>query len=695
MAVNRFLTRLGVASLLAAAAFSMSCAGKKERIEVPARAAEADMDWWRDARFGMFIHWGLYAVPAGKWGDSTTHGEWIRTTAQIPVGEYDKFVEEFNPTAFDAKAWVKLAKQAGMKYIVITTKHHDGFALFDSALTDFDVMSTPWKKDVMREMAKACRDEGIHLCWYHSIMDWHHPDYLPRREWETDRPTKGADFEKYVAYMKGQLGELLTNYGPIGVLWFDGQWEGTWTHERGLDLEKYVRSLQPGIIINNRVDKGGGEFGMTRAGYAGDFGTPEQEIPPSGLAGVDWETCMTMNGHWGYNAADKDFKSTKDLVQKLVDIASKGGNFLLNVGPTASGEFPPESVQRLEEIGEWMKVNPQSIRGTLASPFPAPLPWGRCTMQTNGGTTRLFLHVFDWPADGRLVVPGIYNQPIGAFPLLPTNSPLPALKASREDDSIVIDVRAASARDYDTVIVLDVKGRADVNTPPGISGGTSMFVGTQTVRIESDRPNVEVRYTVDGTEPTAASSVAAEPITITDSATIRAACFRDGARVSEIASAVYSRAEPRPAVRQPAATDLPGVRFSYFEGTFNSVRDFIGTTPARTGQAAAIDIGATGARDDRFGLVFEALLNVPVDGVYTLGVTSDDGSSLSVDGALVVENDGPHSLRERTGEVALAKGLHRLTLSFFEATGGSGLEFFWSGPGMARTEIGAASLVRE
>ena len=263
---------------------------------------DARMEWWREARFGLFIHWGLYAVPAGEWKNQTTYGEWIRSQAQIPIEEYDKFLGLFNPVKFNAEDWVKMAKDAGMKYIVITSKHHDGFALFDSKVSDFDVMSTPYKNDILKELADACRKYEIKMCFYHSIMDWHHPDYLPRRAWENNRSTEGVDFEKYIKYLKAQLKELLTNYGDVAVLWFDGEWENTWADKRGIDLYNYVRSLQPNIIINNRVGASRNNLqGFTKGGgFAGDFGTPEQQIPATGMPGIDWETCMTMNDNWGY-----------------------------------------------------------------------------------------------------------------------------------------------------------------------------------------------------------------------------------------------------------------------------------------------------------------------------------------------------------------------------------------------------------
>jgi len=384
----------------------ISCNPKKvDYLQETKADKDVRMEWWREARFGMFIHWGLYAVPAGEWKGQTNHAEWIRESARIPLKEYDNFVGQFNPVKFNADDWVKMAREAGMKYIVITSKHHDGFGLFDSRQTKFDIMSTPFKRDVLKELSVACEKQGMTFCFYHSIMDWHHPDYLPRRSWETDRPVAGADFNRYRTYMKAQLKELLTGYGKLGVLWFDGEWENTWTSEYGKDLYNYVRNLQPDIIVNNRVTVGrSGMAGMTGEGeFAGDFGTPEQEIPATGIPGTDWESCMTMNDHWGYNKNDKNFKSAREMLRMLADIASKGGNYLLNIGPTADGVFPQESIDRLKEIGNWMKTNGEAIYGTQASPFKS-LSWGRCTQKQLTGGARLYLHVFDWPADRKILV---------------------------------------------------------------------------------------------------------------------------------------------------------------------------------------------------------------------------------------------------------------------------------------------------
>ncbi|NVK84258.1 MAG: alpha-L-fucosidase, partial [Cytophagia bacterium] len=375
----------------------------------------------------------------------------------IPLEEYDKFLDEFNPVKFDADTWVKMAKDAGMKYIVITSKHHDGFGLFDSKTSDFDVMATPFKRDILKELSEACEKEGIKLCFYHSIMDWHHPDYLPRREWEKTRTVDGAEFPRYVDYMKDQLKELITNYGELGVLWFDGEWEDTWTHADGVELYDYVRSLQPNIIINNRVDKGRqGMQGLTKEGdFVGDFGTPEQEIPATGLPGVDWESCMTMNDHWGYNKYDNNWKSSEDLIQKLVDIASKGGNFLLNIGPKADGTFPQESIERLATIGDWMDVYSESIYGTQASPI-AEVEWGRITQKKIENGTRIYLHIFDWPEDGKLKLEGLKGRLSGVGMLIKDWERF-TVDVDEKNYSYVVNLPDIEPNASDEVIWLDFK----------------------------------------------------------------------------------------------------------------------------------------------------------------------------------------------------------------------------------------------
>ena len=413
------------------------------------------MKWWRDARFGMFIHWGLYAVPAGEWEGKTGHAEWIRTTAKIPLDVYDKFVEQFNPVNFDADSWVKMAKAAGMKYIVITSKHHDGFCLWPSEQTEFDVASTPFKRDILAELKAACDKEGIVFCTYHSIMDWHHPDY-PARKWEKERAKKPRDFDRYIKYMKAQLKEIITNYHP-GVMWFDGEWENAWNHKMGLDLYEYVRGLQPDIIINNRVDKA--RRGKDGDGnYAGDFGTPEQKIPANGLPGVDWESCMTMNRHWGWNKNDHRWKSTESLVKKVVDIASKGGNYLLNIGPKADGTFPAEAIKRLKEIGVWMDENGEAVYGTTANPF-GKVPFGRITAKLDEKT--LYLHVFTWPSTGVLELPGMANPIVSATLLATPDSELKVEEYKAFPPKIHLPTVAPSPY----VSVIKVRYKGDLKIP--------------------------------------------------------------------------------------------------------------------------------------------------------------------------------------------------------------------------------------
>ncbi len=655
-------------------------------------APDPRLDWWREARFGLFIHWGLYAVPAGEWNGRTDYGEWIRHSARIPLDVYDRFRDRFNPTKFDPEGWVRLAKQAGMKYIVITTKHHDGFALFDSKVSEFDVMATPFRRDVMKALAEAAAKEGIRICWYYSIMDWHHPDYLPRRDWEaTIRPAIGADLDQYVPYMKAQLRELLTAYGPIGVLWFDGQWEGSWTNERGRDLYSYVRSLQPSIIVNNRVGRAGGDFGLNREqGLIGDFGTPEQEVPATGVPGLDWESCMTMNRNWGYNRADKNFKSSAELVRMLADVASKGGNLLLNVGPTEDGEFPPESVTRLREIGAWMDANGESIHGTQASPFPL-LAWGRATERPLGaGATRLYLHVFDWPRDGVLEVPGLLNDPRTAH-LLADRSKAP-LAVTRREDALRISLPAGPPPDpIDTVVVLEVSGRPDVTVPPSIAAETPIFVDGIDVAITSNRARVEIRYTTDGSEPTSGSPVARGPVRLRQTATVKARAFRGSRAVSPTSEGTFTRVSPRRAEQAPDVA--PGLLFDVVEGEFKELPDFVEASIVKSGSIAGID-PTPRTREAGWAIRLRGFIKVPSTGVYRFHVRSDDGSRLWIGDQLIVDNDGLHSSREATGVVALGAGLHRVTVSMFELSGGFELGVGWSGPGIATQPVPASAWFR-
>lgn len=621
--------------------------------ETPAEKAKR-MAWFKEARFGMFIHWGLYAIPAGKWGNSDRYGEWIRESAHIPVDVYEKFQPQFNPVNFRPDEWMDLAKNAGMKYVVITSKHHDGFGLFDSKLTDWDVMNTPYGKDIMKQIAESARKKGLMPCWYHSIMDWHHPDYLPRRSWE-DRPVGDANFDRFFEYLKGQVTELLTNYGKIGIMWFDGEWEATWNHKYGQQLYDLCRNLQPNVIVNNRVDVGrGGMAGLSDAGYAGDYGTPEQEVPARGLPGVDWESCITMNHNWGYNAADKNFKSTVDLIKLLVDVVSKGGNLLLNIGPKADGSFPQESVDRLKEMAVWMKTNSQAIHGTEASVFPAIEKGWRCTRKGNS----LYIHLFDQA--NTITLPGLAN-PVKTAAFLGGGK----VTAKQTGTSVILSGLKSPAGPV-PVVKVELVGAPKVYETPTVLAAADILVDRLLVSIANPSKS-ELRYTTDGTAPTAKSARYRAPFAISGSCTVSARLFANGKPVSEIGTRTFRKVSPQAASN---ITSLePGLILNLVSGPFEKCAQVLSASTKETLTHTSLGLPKQGEAEN-IGLVYSGYFKVPSDGVYAFSMTSDDGSTLEISDQMVIDNDGLHSATEKQGVVALAAGWHPIRVVWFNRTGG-------------------------
>ena len=428
------------------------------------------MQWWREARFGMFIHWGVYSVPAGTWDSHQINGigEWIMNNAKIPVSVYQQIGKQFNPVNYNPDAWVKMAKDAGMKYIVITSKHHDGFALFETKASKWNVVdATPYGKDLLKPLAEACKKYGIKLGFYYSqAQDWNNPGgsaarKLTKQGWANpdsviidaytkehrghwDPAQEKKTFAQYIDDVAvPQVKELLTNYGDLAVLWWDTPTD--MTDDAATKLQSLL-ALQPAIITNDR---------LKRPNFPGDHKTPEQRIPNlKDLDGTDWETCMTMNGTWGYKSYDHNYKTPETLIRNLLDIASKGGNFLLNVGPTNLGEIPKESVDILAKMGQWMKVNGEAVYGTKASPWGL-FSWGRCTKKETKGGTTLYFSVFEWPADGKLVIPGFTNKVISTI-LLSNGTKLKA--AVSKDGVLTVNLPAKAPDQIASVVKVEVKG---------------------------------------------------------------------------------------------------------------------------------------------------------------------------------------------------------------------------------------------
>lgn len=427
---------------------------------------DAKMEWWRDAKFGMFIHWGPYSLYGGVYNGFNQHrggAEWIMNRCKIPVAEYRAKASTFNPVKFDADAVVRMAKETGMKYIVFTSKHHDGFAMFKSNASEFNIVDyTPYKKDIVAQLAEACRKHDIKLGLYYSqSQDWCNTGGATARKemwegWPNPDSTRinaftkanrgawdclqlDASFEEYFYRVSlPQIKEILTNYGDISIIWWDTPMSisDKLAGELKAELDKY-----PQIITNDR---------LKRPNFPGDYKTPEGTVPKAAdIVGVDWETCMNIGGSWGYKSWDTAWKSSELLIQNLVRIAARGGNYLLNIGPDPEGVVPQEAVIRLNDMGNWMKINGEAIYGTQRSLLtPA---WGECTRKDSKNSSTLYLCVFDWPADGKLILDAKYKIKKATF--LHDGS---RLNAKRTNEGIIVDVPAQAPDKIASVIKLEL-----------------------------------------------------------------------------------------------------------------------------------------------------------------------------------------------------------------------------------------------
>lgn len=439
---------------------------------------------WRAARFGLFIHWGLYAIPAGVWrGKRVPYiGEWLMYREKIPFATYSKFAARFHPRRFDAAKIVRLAREAGQRYLVITAKHHDGFAMYDSPSNPYNVVAaTPWRHDPMRDLARECKKQGVTLCFYYSQdLDWQHPDGA----WNTwDFPGKKNTDRYLKEKVYPQLRELLTRYGPVGLIWFDTPL--TISRTQSAAIRRFVKKLQPSCLVSGRIGHGLGDYGIPR----------DNQMPPGRLAG-DWEVCATLNHTWGYKTHDHDWKPVDNLVRTLVESASKNANYLLNIGPKADGTVPAQSVARLRGIGRWLKANGASIYGTEPSPFAHEFPWGRMTVK---GRT-LFLHFFSKPAR-HFELRGLRTRVRRATPLLAPRTALPVVQSVDEATGmprLQLDLARLRYQGPVTVVALQLADAPAVVPGPIQEADGLVSLLTAEARTGSDRGEPTLQITPIG-----------------------------------------------------------------------------------------------------------------------------------------------------------------------------------------------------
>lgn len=667
----------------------------------PSAAAPPTMQWWRDARFGMFIHWGLYSEAGGVWKGAFLPGwsEWMPNRLKIPPAEYQaELLPRFDPVDFDAAAWVRAARDAGMGYMVITTKHHEGFAIWDSGASDLDVAATRFGKpiaeggrgrDPLKELADAAAAERMPLGFYYSLLDWAHPDYLPRRPWES-RTAEGADYPRYAEFMRAQVRELLGGeYGRVAILWGDGDWEHGMAEHRSDAIVAMARELQPGILVNDRWAQ------------PGDYATPENAIPEIGLA-RPWETCMTLNDSWGYARDDGNFKPASTVTRMLVECVSKDGNFLLNVGPTGRGTIDGRTLGVLREVGQWMHTYGESVRGCGAAPLPTP-EWGRITWRNSrDGSATAYLHVLQGPAGAGtdLRLPGVLDVP-SSVRALGEEGDSRAI-AERDGADTLIRIFAdppQSVSGRTTVIAVRWDSAPAIARAPRIADDARIFIDSMPVKFDPVSPHCEIRVTLDGSAPNVSSPMATPgrdglpSVTVRDTCTLRAVTFWNGNPVGSETRSGFTRVEPLAPIARTESS--PGLAVRLLEGAF----DRVPSRDALTGEGSAwrADVPDVQLPADRpaehFAVLLTGFIEVSRAGIYRFGISSDDGSLFEIDSTVVIDHDGPHGATEKTGDIALGAGRHRISIRFFEATGSEAVTLRWRPPGAAElTPVPASRL---
>jgi alpha-L-fucosidase len=661
-------------------------AGDAGRIDTSQNSpTNADFAWWRQARLGMFVHWGLYSVAAGQWEgkDISGWGEWLLNKIKVDPSVYaSTLMPRFDPVNFDADAWVRAAKDAGMGYIVVTTKHHDGFLLWDSATTELDLANTPFGKagrDPLRELAQACERHGIRLGLYFSLMDWSDRDYLPRREWDT-RTTEGASMTRFVDRMHAQVRELTDGrFGPVAILWGDGDWEHSSTSWRTEELMAAVRTARPGILVNDRWS------------LPGDFATPENRIPDGALPTRPWETCMTMNGTWGHVAHDHRWKPATELIRNLVDIVSKDGNYLLNVGPMGDGAFDVPTMERLAALGTWMRTNGEAIRG--CGPVACSRPtWGRLTASSD--RRRVHAVVFELPADRTITIDGIVGVPVRARVL---GAPGIAVSTRATGPSLAVTIGAGMLDPAASVIVLEWDDEPAIVGTPELIGGDDLFLHETELAFKPPAAGA-IHVTLDATAPTINSPRYTVPINVQRTTQVRARTFVDGVPVGQAFEAILRRAE-----WIPGSNDVPpepGVSWTLLPGRFERVpkQELWRGAGISRGTANAIELPSMRPAD-AFALRIDGFIHCDHAGIHAFTLESDDGSTLEIDGQAIVDHDGLHGPTRMTGKAVLDLGWHRFTIRYIEADGGESLKLLWTTPkdepGTAPRAIDAALLRHE